>query len=719
MIVMSFLSKCFKFKTCLFLWIIFLVNSVFAQSELAFGDLVLIKNIKTGKFLCSGEKSFNNGEFDGIEDGDRRHKLVWLSSKTDYESIWILKGAHSDDLRWNATLGQKLKQSEKFRLESLDSHCNFSTMRNSKNVVCLKRISLPLGIGADEDNLKFSPLKKDSEDQSGEPSVKDNSEFNLIFSDTGDFEVVLFYDEKDNLLKVKTEKELSEEEKDAGIWVFELMQKNFAAKDDGDLEAQIKNLKARDEWSEVNGSTVSTLSLWQDEAESNFLISAIDLADGYAYLSNLDNLDAIKEKLPDRFASIFAQSDQSLLCVEKTKKIKKMDLKDLSVEKTTEISGKAELCFSGKEDELFRLESVGWDLFKAETVKPEFVWQKEPILKNVVYASAGVDGTLWWVDLDGNIFKKLGDKVQQIFNHTVFSNPKFVKLSVSGSWETNYLAILRSDGTVFLSKNNGAFFSPGLNHILDVSIGRAGRVAIAARRYNWVNGPIFKSKFAALEKWYSENNRTKIHTFQSPETFLDYYSYNFELIKRGSMALSDFIVDFQASSEPMVKELKNHDATKVFFNERVKPALKEIELTKFAKLALSRVESELFVDAGAVETPDFAALTEKNLKLSATLESEKTAAKIALDAEIDKRVALENKLDLIQQEFEAVLFRLDELEHENKDLRQQLENSKKVEPVEVTQSPTQKEEPKETKKAEDQPKTDGNQEISKDSVDKK
>ena len=716
---MSFLNRCFKFKTYLFFSTIFLVNSVFAQSELSFGDLVLIKNIKTGKFLCSGEKSFNNGEFDGIEDGDRRHKLVWLSSKSDYESIWILKGAHSDDLRWNASLDQTLKENTKFRLENLNSHCNFSTMRNSKNVVCLKRINLPLGIGADEDNLKFKPLKKDSEDQAGEVSAKEGLEFNFIFSDTGDFDVFLFYDEKDNLLKVKAEKELSEEEKEAGVWTFELMQKNFAAKDDQGLEAQIKNLKARDEWSEVTGSTVSNLSLWQDEAESKFLLSAIDLYDGYAYLSNLDNSGAIKEKLPDRFASIFAQNDQSLLCVEKTKKIKKMDLKDLSVEKTTEISGKAELCFSGKEDELFRLESVGWDLFKAETVKPEFVWQKEPILKNVVYASAGVDGTLWWVDLDGNIFKKLGDKVQQIFNHTVFSNPKFVKLSVSGSWETNYLAILRSDGKVFLSKNNGAFFSPGLDHILDVSIGRAGRVAVAARRYNWVNGPIFKSKFASLEKWHSENNRTKIHTFQSPEAFLDYYSYNFELIKRGSMALSDFIVDFQASSESISKELKNHDATKAFFNERVKPALKEIELTKFAKLALSRIESELFVDPNADQTPDFAALTEKNLKLSAMLESEKTAAKIALDAEIDKRVALESKLDLIQQEFEAVLFRIDELEYENKDLRAQLELSKKNELVAAAQSPTQKEEPKEAKKSEDQPKTDGDQNDSKDSIDKK
>lgn len=702
---MSFLKKFGLIKTSLVLLIAILAKLTGSEPQLAFGDIVLVKNAKTGKFLCSGEKSFNNGEFDGVEDGDRRHKLVWLSSKSDYGSLWILKGAHSDDLRWNAKLGEALKQSEKFRLENLDCHCNFSVMRNSKNVVSLKRINLPLGIGADEDNLKLKFLESAAEGQENESGVKPDVKFRFIFSDTGDFEVFLFFDEADNLLKVKSEKELSEEEKEAGVWTFQIVQKNFAGKDDQILEESIKKLRARGQWSEVTGSQVSSLSLWQDEAESKFLISAIDLADGYSYLSNIDNENAIKEKLPDRFSSIFAQNDQALFCVSKEKKIKKIELKDLTVDKAVEIDKKAEMAFSGRPEEIYRLESIGWDLFKTESIKPEIAWQSEPIIKNVVHASAGSDGTLWWVDLDGNIFKKLEDKVQSVFNHNVLGNPKFVKISVSGSWDSNYLAILRSDGKVFLSKNNGAFFNPGLNQILDVSIGRAGRVAVIARRYNWVNGPIFKSKFAELEKWYSENNKTTVHSFGSPEDFLDHYSYNFELIKRGSAALSDFVVDFQASSEAITKELKNHDATKAFFNEKVKPALKEIELTKFAKLALSRIESELFADPNAAEAPDFAELNEKNLRLAATLESEKTAAKIVLDAEIDKRTALENKLELIQQEFEAVLFRLDELEHENKDLRQQLENSKKIEPVVAIDKSAQSPEAEGTKKPEEEAKS--------------
>ncbi len=670
-------NRLFAHKFFLKLLFVFCISSqAWLKSEIVFGDLVLIKNVATGRYLSSGEKSFNNGELDLLEDGDRRHKLVWLTSKADYGCGWIVKGAHSDDLRWNVTLGEKLKKNQKIRFENIDNHCNLSVTRKSRNVIAVKRINLPLGIGVDEDNLKIKFAVK-TDDEQKEFDLKANEEFSLIFTET-DPEVHLFVDPKDGLLKVKEEKDLTEDEKTHGLWACELVQKNFAQNDDKKLDESIKSLRSSNEWSEVTGSLVSKLFIWQDEAESKFLISTIDLADGYAYLSNTDNNNAINEKLPDRFASIYLENEQILFGTNKEKRIKKIELKDLAVEKTFDLPQKGELIFSSKAEDLYRLESVGWDLFKSEKVAPEFTWQKEPILNNVVCGAQGADGTLWWIDLDGNISKKLGDKLQSVFSHTVFNNPKFIKISVAGTWDKNYVAILRSDGRVFFSKDNGAFFSPGLNQALDVSIGRAGRVGLIVRRANWVNGPIFKSKFADLEKWYKDNNKQEKNDFKDPAAFLDYYAYNFELVKHGAAQLCQLVVHFQADSEVITKELKNHDPARAFFNEKLRPALKTIELDNAAKLALSTIESELFLQAAAQdELANIAELTEKNLKLSATLESEKTAAKIALDTEVNKRVALEDKLKLIGQEFEAVLFRLDELEHENKDLKVQLENSKK------------------------------------------
>lgn len=663
-----------KIAKAAFALTLFFFSDSLRPAPVTIGDVVRVRHVSSGKFLCSGDKSFNDGQFDGVEELDRRHKQVWLADESSFDCLWAVKAEHSDDLRWNSALASPVKGNKKVRLENMASHCNLSILRDAKHVVAMKRISRPMGTGAVEDEVRVEFVGTDGLpskiDENGE--VTDDLTLKLSFTDIADKELIILASD-DGQVKAKPETEFSAEDKPLGVWDFDVVESGFAQKDNDSLKASMESFRARSEIEEIQGNLVSTVCLWQDSSATKFLICATNNYDFYSYISKYDNTRAVTRKLQERLACIDIVDENSIWSTDRFRQVRKAIVDDAIIKDWIEVDGPAEFVFSGRTDEAYRLSSVGWGLYKTSSVEPKIEWEDKPILDNVVSADVGVDGALWWIDLDGVVQKKQGEKVETVFEHTVPNFPKFVKVSAAGTFGKNYVALLRSDGQVFLSKNGEAFFNPGLNQVLDVSVAQAGRIAFIARRLNWVHGPIFKSNFKEFERWHRENYEEPEVEFESPGEFLDYFAYNFELVKQSDKKLSELIADFEASTDKIVSQLKKHIPSREFFTEKLMPASKAVKVGRVARQAMGRLERDLFgIKKESSGDGDAVDLAEKNADLQNKLNQIKSSLKNTSQDMEEEKTALENKVELMGQELEASLTKVDELEAENKDLKARL-----------------------------------------------
>ncbi len=592
-------------RSCLCIFVCFAwgQKGISLQSQnVTFGSLVRVKNIATGRWLASGCKSFEDGKFDRMKYFDRRCKQVWLSDNNDYQTLWALKGEHSNDLRWNVKLGSNLVNSGQIRLENLESGCNLSILYNSKHVVAARRISFPIGINDSEDELRVEIVSDDGEiarNQVAE-NVLSEHKVRLSFVNIQDKNWVLMADDSNGLV-VKDSSDLKSGDLEKTLWVFEIFDKDYAKNDEDSLKSAIDSLRNRGEWEEIQGTLASTVSLWQDVDATRFLISAIHNYDFYTYLSTNDDASAINTKIQERMTCIDIANENLLWGTDRFGKIHKAVVKDGVVDRWVETDVKSEFVFAGTENEAYRLSSQGWKLYKTATIDPNIVWERDPVADEVVSASVGLDGSLWWIDVYGNVWRRLDDKVEEIFSHLVPNYPRFVKIDVAGKWDKNYLALLRSDGKTFFRKDNGSLFCPGLLQIIDVAVAAGGKVAVVVRRPNWVTGPIFKSRFVDLVRWNKENSSfKKTQNFNLLDDFLDYFFYQFELAKFEESTLSKVIVDFEFEGQKFLSELKKSSKAKDFFKQYLKPAVQKVGLDRLGRQAMKRLAVEVFEDSATI-----------------------------------------------------------------------------------------------------------------------
>ncbi len=95
--------------------------------------------------------------------------------------------------------------------------------------------------------------------------------------------------------------------------------------------------------------------------------------------------------------------------------------------------------------------------------------------------AVGNDGTLWFVSIDGRVYKKSysSDKIEQIFDGI---DKDIAKISVSGTVDSNCVALLSSmpkDGRVLVSQSGGPLRDLGINKVVDVGIGVNGSMLLA------------------------------------------------------------------------------------------------------------------------------------------------------------------------------------------------------------------------------------------------
>jgi hypothetical protein len=643
----------------MFLVICLILPSGLGATSICYGDVVRVKHLASKKNLRSIEKAFKDGQMDGIAEMDRRHKEVIAQKEADFESLWIIKGEHSEDLRWNCQLGAPVETGQKIRLESVATHCNLTLLSNSKEVVAVKRVSRPMGISAVEDELRleFCLTSGELDVAKAKGELDSAQQLRLFFAEVENKQLILWLSDK-NTLMAQEEKDFSGDALKQAVWTLELLQPGFAQKENAALDSAVKELRARSEFLETSSTTVSTVSIWQSEDAGKFLIGATEGADFFAYLSARSDGSGINEKLDRRFAWVDVQDAASLWGCDKERKISKGKLQDHIVTEWTEVAGAAELVLAGRDKEAYRLSSTGWGLFKTEQVEPQITWQAKPFLNEVTSAAVGTDGTLWWIDLSGKVQKKLDDKTATIFEHVSLFHPKFVKISAAGSWAKNYVALLRSDGQIFVAHDDGAFFNPGVNQILDVSIGVAGKIAIAVRRLQWPHGPIFKTEFKELERLNKDNKKLYDATFDDAEDLINYYQYNFELVKRSVDALSKFIVAFEAAADRLSVQVKKSSAAQDFFAEKLVPAVKDEELDREATQAMAKMKTELFSDDSS-----------KDLVQKITTAQAEQAKIEAVAKQVQENKLLENKLALMQQEVETSYAKIDALQEENQALK--------------------------------------------------
>ncbi len=95
--------------------------------------------------------------------------------------------------------------------------------------------------------------------------------------------------------------------------------------------------------------------------------------------------------------------------------------------------------------------------------------------------AAGNDGTLWFVSVDGRVYKKpyQSTKIEQVFDGV---DRDIVKISVSGGQDSNCVVLLSSmpkDGRVLVSQSGGPFRDLGINKVVDAGIGINGSLTMA------------------------------------------------------------------------------------------------------------------------------------------------------------------------------------------------------------------------------------------------
>lgn len=658
---MCFLNSLrYVFLSCLY----FLTVNATAQT-ISFGDVVRIRHLASQQCLAASEKSFMDGQFDVKQESNHRNKELSLKKTADFESLWIIKSEHVEDLRWGQSLGQAVSNKDKIRLENLATHCNLHILQDAKGLVAAKNIAQPQGVCAREDNLRcdFCSLEGVLEDSKERATINLESNVWINFTDLESKNFILHVDEQNNL---KVANELEPSVAKNSVWRFELVEKNFAQKENIVFENSIKDMRARKDFIETSSSVVSNLSIWQDKEATKFLIGATENIDGRTYLSSSPGLDSISSKLDKRLCSLSLQDENSFWACDKQKKIYTAKIKGLTINEWISVPGLAENVFAAENNHAYRLSSCGWNLFKINTTKTGVASAEKPALSDVVSAAALNDGSLWWIDLDGNVQQKLLEQSETIFSHVSPSHPKFVKISAAGNVSNNFVALLRSDGQLFVAQNNAAFFNVGLNQVMDVSIGQAGKIAVVMRVQNSSQGPIFKTDFKDTLKTYQENKKKYAEKFESPADFLTYYQYHFELVPNSDFFFSELITVFVRAVEPWLEKLKQTDDFKKFYRIKLEPAAKKLSLTTVARQAFQKLKNEL---EESLELKD-----EKQTVSTTVAQEEKTAAKALSSMQADKE-ELENKLFLMQQEVEKNYARIDELETENKTLRLKTESN--------------------------------------------
>lgn len=652
---MCFLNSLrYAFLFCLY----FLTINATAQT-ISFGDIIRIRHLASQQYLVASEKSFMDGEFDVKQESNHRNKELSLKKTADFESLWIVKSEHAEDLRWGQSLGQAISNKDKVRLENLATHCNLHILQDAKGIVAAKNIVQPQGVCAREDNLRceFCSIEGVLESSKERASIDIESNIWINFTDLESKNFILHVDEKNNL---KVANQLESSVAKNSVWRFELIEKNFAQKENIVFENSIKDIRARKDFVETSSSVVSNLSIWQDKEATKFLIGATESIDGRTYLSNAPGQDAISGKLDKRLCNLSLQDENSFWGCDKQKKIYTAKIKGLTINEWINVPGLAENVFAAENNHAYRLSSCGWNLFKINTTKTGLASEEQHALSAVVSAAVLNDGSLWWIDLDGNVKRKLLEQTESIFSHASPFHPKFIKISAAGNVDNNFIALLRSDGQLFIAQNNEAFFNVGLNQIMDVSIGQAGKMAVAMRTLNSSRGPIFKADFKNILKNYNESKKKYADKFESPTDLLNYYQYHFELVPNSDYFFSELITVFVKAVEPWLEKLKKTDDFKNFYQIKLEPTAKKLSLTTVARQAFQKLKNALEEN---LEPKD----EKQNTTATVEKEQEKTAK--ALPSINADKEALENKLFLMQQEVEKCHAKINELETENKALR--------------------------------------------------
>lgn len=116
-------------------------------------------------------------------------------------------------------------------------------------------------------------------------------------------------------------------------------------------------------------------------------------------------------------------------------------------------------------------------------------WVQITNIKSPKSIAAGLDGTLWYIDSIGRVFKRYGTEETLVHDGT---GKDFTTVCVSGDGLRNFLALQTSStygGRVLISKDNGPLRDLGLPKIANMAIGVSGSIVFSFLSSVFVDEP--------------------------------------------------------------------------------------------------------------------------------------------------------------------------------------------------------------------------------------